>query len=337
MENSSLGVTMETVARDAGVSRATVSRVLSGSTPVDETTRNKVLVSCRRLGYVRNEAATQLARRSSSLIGLLLRDARNPMYATLHELLLQAAWKRGLFVTTMSTGQLSEKKGEAIQLSRLMSLRPAGLFVASGVILAKDIIPYTSQVPTIILPRPESHPNLNVVGYDEVAHGRMLAQTVIAAGHKRVAVNVSPKFVSVAENTRTTTMVDTLIDGGVEVTRIRGKSLIKNHEAVFQRIYTGLKHKRFTAVMFPNDLKALEFMIRAQGAGLKVPGDIGVTGCDGLGLSVQISGLTTLKVPVEEVCLSAVNHMERMVEDGKRYREPIRELHEGTLVPGRTV
>lgn len=341
MARSSLRITMETVARDARVSRATVSRVLSGETPVDAKTRDRVLASCRKLGYVRNEAATQLARRSSALIGLLLRDARNPMYATLNESLLQSTSERGLFITTMSTGQTSQQRREEIQLSRLVSLRPAGLFVASGLIAAQDILHYAHQVPTIVLPRYEPRLDLNVVGYDEAQHGIMLAQTVIAAGHKRVAVAVTPKFVSPAEHIRTTTIVKVLSEAGIAVTRIRGAKLFYDHDAMFERVQDGISANRFTAIMFANDIRALEFMVRAQGTGYRIPGDIAVTGCDGLGLAVAVSGLTTVRVPVEKVCERAVAHMDRLIKSSRNtaasVTSPIRELYAGQIVNGRTL
>src|SRR5699024_3709160 len=76
--------TMDDVAVRAGVSRATVSRVLAGRVRVNQTTRTRVLEAINALGYVPNLVAQALATKSSPLVGLLLRNPRKPVYGLLH-------------------------------------------------------------------------------------------------------------------------------------------------------------------------------------------------------------------------------------------------------------
>lgn len=335
METTSLRVTMETVAREAKVSRATVSRVLSGSAAADEETRKRVLAACKSLGYVRNEIATQLARRSSDVVGFLVRDTINPAYAHLHDELLRSAFYRGMFVATMSAGTLTLDHGEVKRVHRLMSLRPAGLFIATGIISSSEIIPFASQVPTVILPRPEVDPRLNTVGYDEVANATMIAEAVIASGHRSAAVVCPPKELSLTENLRAKVAIGCLDDAGVRVTRLRGIKLTSNLGATFGRIVQGIQAKRYSVVVFPNDTRAIDFLIRARSAGVKVPDDIGVTGLDGVGMATELAQLTTVRVPVERVCGKAAELMKSLIEEPGK--DPKHYLYPGYLIQGSTV
>lgn len=334
--NSSLSVTMETVARDAGVSRATVSRVLSGSANVLEPVRQRVLASCRRLGYVRNEAATQLARRSSNTIGLLLRDAINPSYAYLHDELLRQTFALDMIVTTMSTGTMDLPREEANHIDRLLALRPLGLFISTGVITTKQILPYLNQIPIIITPRPDPCPEFNVIGYDEVDNATKLVSYVTRSGHKKIGIVTTPKKLSYTENLRTTKIAQLLEEHGIKPVRVRGP-MISNTVELTDYVEEALKDKRFSALMFPNDYRALEFIIEAQKRGIKVPDDVGVTGMDGLGIGTEVVGLTTIRVPVEKVAERAAKVMHALVTESGAGDSPVRELYEGKIVHGRTL
>lgn len=102
---------MKMVAEEAGVSRSTVSRVLAHPDLVDPGTASKVEAVVKRLGYVRNQMATQLAARASDTIGLLLPDTVNPAYSMLYAHLLEAGHTHGLYLSTMSAGKLHLNRG----------------------------------------------------------------------------------------------------------------------------------------------------------------------------------------------------------------------------------
>lgn len=339
MAAQQLNVTMQTVAREAGVSRATVSRVMSESANVDDAARKKVLAAVRKLGYVRNAAAAQLARRSSNLVGLLLRDAVNPAYALLQDHLLRQAHTYGLFMVTASTGQLDSAIYPAEEvniLNRLLELRPSGLIIASGVIAAEEILPFATQIPTIVVPRPEPNETLHVVGYDEVANSTRIATEVARAGHRRVAVTLVPEACSRTENLRARTMVETLKAAGVSVTRLRGAKLLDDPAATFARIMSGVDQGRYSAVMFCNDVRALRFIAEARRHDVAIPERVSVTGIDGTGLAGQVAELTTIRSPLEQVAAETMATMTRLIEaDGQT--EPVKQLFPGTLVAGRTL
>ncbi|MET3720612.1 MULTISPECIES: substrate-binding domain-containing protein [unclassified Arthrobacter] len=91
-----------------------------------------------------------------------------------------------------------------------------------------------------------------------------------------------------------------------------------------------------TAAMFPNDNRAMIFLRAARAAGLDVPGDVSVTGCDGIIQGLDLIGLATLRIPVEQVAARGVEVLERLMNDpgGTEVRH---KKFTGQFVPGATL
>ncbi|WP_172191371.1 LacI family DNA-binding transcriptional regulator [Actinomyces faecalis] len=338
MSFNQLSVTMAAVAQDAGVSRATASRVLNGDTRVDPTAARRVRQSAARMGYVRNAAAAQLARRRSGLIGLLLRDATIPSYAYLQQALITCAHERGLFLVTVSTGIAEEIEGQDVtetdQLLRFLELRPAGIIVASGMIPAKNVAAIAAQVPTVVVPRPESDENLYNVAYDERANARMIVDLVIQRGHRRVGVVFNTPERSRTEFARATAMESALQARGIDVLPIHGAALIHDPDALAHRIAADVRGGAYTCVMFANDVRGVRFVVQARKIGLDVPGEVSVTGMDGLGIDVELADLATVRNPIEETALTAIEVLEDLIAGREVAR---RHYCVGTLRDGRTL
>lgn len=330
-----LGVTMDLVARTAGVSRATVSRVLSGSEIVAATTRDKVLKVVAQLGYVPNTAAKQLASSRSDVVGLLLRDPRNPAYGLLHSELQNQTEMAGLQLVAVIPSKEAGPASESAGLRRLLGLRVGGLFVASGVIDAKLLVPFLPVVPLVSVGRPEYHKDIYSVAYDELENGRLLADAVLEKGHRRVAVAAVAKHVSFGENLRSTSMIARL--------RERGATVIAVDETVFGdatqsngTIIELVRSHQVSAALFPSDRRMLRFAEVASAAGIRIPDDVSVVGCDGVFPGVGHMGLATLRIPVETVARRAVEVMSQMLR-APGETPPRHELHPGVFLPGRSL
>ncbi len=328
-------VRMEDVARAANVSRATVSRVLVGTPPVAEATREKVFRAVRELGYVPNAMAQGLSKRSSDLVGLLVRDPRNPAYGLLHSLVQVAVSSHGLELITAVPHWKEGAEDELAALRRMLGLRVGGLLVSTGVIRATDLEPFLDSVPVVSVGRVEDHPRIHGVSYNEDVHGAMLADKVASAGHRSVAVLIPAAWVSTAENRRGLSMAVHLEGRGLDVHRVETNAF-GQPEAGIARILDLARDGRATAAMFPSDNKALIFLRAAHGAGLAVPGDISVTGCDGIIQGLDLVGLATLRIPVEQVAARGIEVLERLMSDpgGTEVRH---EKFTGEFVPGATL
>ncbi|MHA7291548.1 LacI family DNA-binding transcriptional regulator [Arthrobacter sp. MDT3-24] len=330
-----LKIRMEDVARAANVSRATVSRVLVGNPPVAAATRDKVFRAVRELGYVPNAMAQGLSKRSSDLVGLLLRDPRNPAYGRLHSLVQEAVSGHGLELITAVPHWKEGAEDELAALRRMLGLRVGGLLVSTGVIKAADLEPFLDSVPVVSVGRVEDHPRIHGVSYNEDVHGAMLADKVASAGHRSVAVLIPTVSVSTAENRRGRSMAVHLEGRGLTVHRVETDAF-GQPEAGIARILDLVRDGGATAAMFPNDNRAMIFLRAARTAGLDVPGDVSVTGCDGIIPGLDLIGLATLRIPVEQVAARGVDVLESLMSN-RGGTEVRHEKFTGEFVPGATL
>lgn len=332
---SPLGVRMDDVAQLAQVSRATVSRVLMGHSSVSPKTQEKVNRALRELGYVPNMIASGLAAKGSDLVGLLLRDPRNPAYGLLHSEIQNEASRAGLQLITVVPTATQGADDELTGLRRLLGLRVGGLMVSTGVIKAHDLEPFLDSVPVVSVGRMEEHPGIYGVSYDEDTNGAILADRVAAAGHRSVAVVVPAFSLSTAENRRGLSMAAHLRGRGIEVHQLETDlfgSSVDGCEDIVRLAGEG----RITAAMFPSDTRAISFMPFAKAAGLRIPEDLSITGCDGILMGADQIGIATLRIPVHDVAVRGTAVMAELIKN----RSSATIEHErfaGVFVPGRSL
>lgn len=324
-----LVVTMADVAREAEVSRATVSRVLSGSVDVARERRDRVLAAINELGYVPSSGAQQLAAGRTRSVGLLIRDSRNPTYGLLHAEVQKWAEEAGLEIITAMPTYYRGALQEMDALRRLLGMRVGGLLVATGVVRTADIKQFTSVLPVVSVGRPETDPAVYGVSYDEVGNATQLAHTVHEHGHRRVAV-VSPSTEnSLAENVRGNTSAAVLRELGCEVAKVDTKLFAvpgEGNAAVVDLVRAGT----VSAVIFSNDLRMLDFVTHARRIGIRVPRDVSVIGCDGVLHGLPYMELASLRVPVETVARRSIDVMARLI-DAPDGMEILHETYGGEL------
>ncbi|MEV7632955.1 LacI family DNA-binding transcriptional regulator [Microbacterium sp. NPDC089318] len=326
-----LRVTVSDVAAAAGVSRATATRALKGEGRFAPETQQRILEVAERLGYVRNTAAAELAAGRTGTVGLMLRDASNPVYGLLFSRLEDEAHRRGLDLVTVTIGADERGAKQVGALHRLLGMRVAGLIVATGGVSTDQLEPFADQVPILRAGRIEPEGRIHSVHYDEAEHGRLLASHVLALGHRRVAVLTGSAEASYPEHLRAVAMDDALSRAGAEVTLIAAGAAPTDGVAAAMAAVDG----GVTAVMCASDSRQLAFMRAARARALEVPAQVSVTGCDGILPGADLLGLTTVRVPVEEVAAAAIETMQRLLtaddETGTVHRG-----FAGPLVPGST-
>lgn len=331
-----LRLTESDLARHLGISRATVSRALYGSGRVSDATRKRVIDAADELGFVPNMMASELAAGRSDVIGLLLRDSTNPAYGRLFDSLQSAAHVRGMELVSVTATHDGDGQSQVSGLRRLLGMRVAGLIIATGDVSSERLLPFRDEVPMIRAGRPEPHPSINAVSYDERLHGRMLADHVYSLGHRGVAVITPPETISHPEWTRATAMAERLTELGATVLVVSAVAQADGADAALDEVSAG----RATAIMCPTDLRQLEVLRAAAARGIRCPDDVSVTGCDGLLHGSDLLGLTTVRLPVEALAARTIERMAALLVD--REPEPGREpgvVHDvlvGALVPGRS-
>lgn len=324
-------VRLEDVAAEAGVSRTSASRVMLDQGKVSQETRRRVWAAADRLGYVTNVMASELASGGSATIGLLLRDAANPAYGLLFTELQKAAHDDGLTLVTMTISADDRGRAQVASLHRLMGMRVAGLIVATGGVTSEQLEPFRTRIPIMRSGRPETTDLIHAVSYDEEDAARRLAEHVAGLGHCDVAVLVTREEDSYPEFVRGSTMAAGLAARGVRVSRIDVGGRSEEVEAAVALAKAG----QVTAVMCPSDLRQLNVLRALTAWGLRVPQDVSVTGCDGILPGADLMGLTTLRIPVEEVARRTIARMAALLR-ADRPAGIVNERLPGELVPGST-
>ncbi|MFC8667519.1 LacI family DNA-binding transcriptional regulator [Streptomyces sp. NPDC057199] len=324
------------IAREAGVSKSVVSRALLAQGGVNKETRRRVAEVAERLGYVKNAMAQGLVAQRTHTIGVLVRNVTNPFYGHLQAALEERAAQRGYrVVATTGTGAF-ELTQERKALQTLLSLRVEGLVVCSGLLSAADITPFVQHVPTVVAGRPERDPALGSVYCDEQDGAAQLVSHLTGLGHRRVGVLRVPRRLSITQYERGTAMERELREAGAEPVVVE---LDERPDSVARAIGTLTAARdgaeAVTAAMCPSDHAVLRAVEALQALGLSAPGNMSLTGFDGVApLSTPLLGLTTLRQPVPEIGRRAID----LVLDQPDAR-PDDAPHlglQGTLVIGRT-
>lgn len=316
--------TLKDVAEHAGVSTATVSRVLNAQGKVNRETEARVVEAVAALGYVPHAAARALASRRSRTIGAVTAALDNPIFArgiqALEHRLEQSGY--GLLVASSDYAPARELKQVRTMIERgidaIMLQGDAHLPEVYALLQRKGI----AYVNTWVHDAAAAHP---CCGFDNAQAARNLADYLLDLGHREIAM--------VAGITAGNDRALNRIRGVRAALEARGLDLPSSR--VVERPYSlsdgrdGLRAllaapgPRPTAVIGGNDLLAIGVMLEAQQSGMKVPGDLSVAGFDDIELSANIApALTTIHVPVEEICTLAGDYLVARVE-GRPARDHI--------------
>lgn len=301
-------VTLAEVAKEAGVSLATASRVLNGSTrQVSEELRERVLGTARRLGYLPNASAQALARNSSVLVGLVVHDIADPYFSSIAAGVTRVAEDAGLVVVLGTTGRDPRREVELV--NTLRAHRARALVVAgsrttdrsASRLLAEEITAFTAQGGRVACVSQAKLGTDTVVPANR-SGARALARRLAALGHRRFAVLAGPPDLLVARD-RLAGFKAGLADEGLDLPDgcviSSGFTRDGGHAAVADLIAarTGA-----TCVFAVNDVMALGAMAGLREHGLRVPEDISVAGFDDIPtLRDLVPALSTVRLPLEEM------------------------------------
>jgi len=178
-------VSIKDVAQAAGVSTATVSRVLANKSRIKDETRKRVLEAIEQLNYRPNLIARSLRAQKSAKIGLVVSDIRNPFFTAISREVEDAAYERGYSVLMCNTDENPEK--EELYLNILHDENVAGIIFSPTQQFSAGLKSHSSNIPFVIIDRSVESKDMDMVLLDNVAAAHELTTHLIENGYRKFA------------------------------------------------------------------------------------------------------------------------------------------------------
>jgi DNA-binding LacI/PurR family transcriptional regulator len=315
--------TIYDVAKTAGVSIATVSRVLNEPQKVNEDTRSKVLSAIDRLGYIPKAEARARALKETRRIGILTSFFTAPSYVQRLRGITSALYETNYESVIYSVNSLHRLQSYLETLPLTGNLD--GLIVLSLRVedhFAKRIV--DRGLETVLIEYPNRY--LNSVEIDDTSGGKMVAEYFLKKGHQRFGflgdTNV-PEYSIYPINNRLEGYKRTLLDAGAELPDSNIFLVSYDLEAARQKAHEIFSMpKPPTAIFAATDLQAMGVLRAARERGLRVPKDVAIIGFDDLDMADYI-GLTTVSQHLDESGRIAVELLLSRMTDPSR---PVRHV-----------
>ncbi len=303
------------VASSAGVSVATVSRVLNGTGPVSGDARRRVLEAVESLGYVPHGGARSLSTRRSMNVGVLLPDVHGAFFSEVVRGIDLAARAAGYHV--LVSGSHSDLEETSAVLQALHG-RIDGLILLTAGIDAdwlRRTLP--RRVPAVLLNNSGEDHDHDTIRIDNRLGARMAADHLLDLGHRRIAMICGPSGnTDAAERLRgfrealaardlPTAPIELPGDFGEESGFRAGERLADQAPSP-------------TAVFAANDAMAIGCLAALRGRGLRVPEDVSLVGFDDVPIARYLTpALTTVQVPIAEIGGRALERLVELIQSGR--------------------
>lgn len=282
------------VAERAGVSIATVSRVMSGSASVNKDMAERVRAAAAELGYRANWAAKGLASGMHHSLGVVMPDLTNPYFSyVLQAISVGAADREFRLVVADSRG----KSADELDVCENLSASVDGLVLLSPRMPLDDLRSLAKQpVPVVLVNRVELGVDIPMVAVDNFSPTLQLCHHVVGLGHRK-AVYLAGSMESWQSRERWR---------GVQQAKILGleSELVPTDgtlESGYAAVDAALRHEPTVLIAF-NDLVAVGAMAALRAKGIRIPEDVSVTGFDDITLATYTEPqLTTAKSPYEDL------------------------------------
>jgi LacI family transcriptional regulator len=296
----SLKFTIKDVAKNAGVSTATVSRVLAGSDLVSESLRIRVLESVENLGYIPSQIGRSLRRKTTNIIGLVVTDIQNPFFTSILRGVQDVLQDHNLVVLTANSDENPNQ--ELLHLQILLSQGVRGLiFVPSQsdyhgleylfdgmAVVAIDRIPMNLPVDSVIV--------------DNIAGAKMATQHLIGLGHRRIGFISGISKVTTGQD-RLKGYLKAIQEAGFP----RNDDLIKEGGFLQRGGFEAMQKLLDmqvppTAVVSSNNLMTLGALQAIHERCIKIPDDIAIIGFDDMTWAPSLQPpLTVVAQPTYEI------------------------------------
>ena len=308
--------TIREVAQLAGVSPATVSRVMNGTAKVDEEKRKRVEDAIRETGFKPNKLARALFKNSSGLIDLIVPNIDNPFFNEIAKAIEEEAYNKGLHIVLCSSGNNTQKEADNIQM--LEQMKADGIILITNGNHTGRMIEKCS-LPVIVVDR-------HITDCGEIAHieadhyqgGKLAAEFLVKCGCRSIVCLRGPQEFT-SGRLRYQGYCDVCRENGIPERYVDTKY---SFESGIKAAYEMLERFPETdGIVAANDMVAISSYKVLRSKGIRVPEDIQIVGFDDIRFSSLVSpAVTTIHQPITEMGKRAVEIIFRYAE-GSEYSE----------------
>jgi LacI family transcriptional regulator len=323
-------VSLTNVAKVAGVSIATASRILTGvDYPVTDKTRQKVLKAAEDLGYRPNLIARSLRLEQTFTIGIIVENILSPFIPPIIRGIQERLRQHDYVSITLDSNWDPIVETEAIE--RLGMRQIDGIIFVESFLRSSDEVSSLIDKPHLFVHRLFNSLGNNSVVPDDRYGARIAIKHLVELGHRRIAFINGPEGWDAATN-RLAGYQEELAAWGITF----DPALVKQGDWQVQSGYSAAQQllaarEQPTAVFAANDLMALGVIYGTQEAGLKVPGDIAIVGYDDRDFAGFVQpALTTVQMPCEKMGHVAAEALLSLIRGEVKVIEPT--LVQGNLV-----
>lgn len=306
---------MRQVAERAGVSPATVSRVLNGAPPVRDIYRSRVLAAVAELDYRPNRLARNLRRQKVDMIGVVVSDIENPHFSEAVRAVEDAAYRRGYRLLLCNTDETPAKQRTYLQM--LAEERVLGVIVSPSDPDGAEVSELLDLgIPVVAFDRTVTDDRADAVVADNVGGVRTATEHLLAAGHRRVGFIAGLSEVETGAE-RLEGYTAAMDAAGLELIVAPGRFRIETgREATLALLARGT---RPTALVACNNLCAIGALRALRETGLAVPRDVALVAVDDPFWAELVDPpLTTVAQPVRAMADEAMSLLLERIEGHRR-------------------
>ncbi|EOX1813627.1 LacI family DNA-binding transcriptional regulator [Vibrio cholerae] len=323
--------TINDVCKLAGVSKATVSRVLNDTGQVKAQTREAVLAAMQQLGYQPNSLAQALATNTTNSIGLVLPHFESSYFGSILFEAEQGAQKAGKKLLVVNSK--NSEQGEKEAVATLAAQRCDAILLYSRHLSEVQLLELQQQYPSplVILNRRLHHPQLHSFGLDQTQISQLAMQHLLNLGHRQIACITSP-LVSETGKIRYQVYQQALHEQGIELNSslvIEGdNTLLGGYQAMQQLLQQGIS---MSAVFACNDDMALGAMRAMHEHGINVSKQVSLIGIDNEpAAAFAIPSLSSVSLPIGELTQQAMSLAVEIAN--KKTQDAQHRLYQGSLI-----
>ncbi len=315
MTDRSAPATIRDVALRAGVSTATVSRVLAGIGRPKPKTAAAVMSAVEDLGYRPSGVARSLRMRRTNTFGLIVTDIQNPFFPELVQAADDVARARGYSILLGSAAYDEHRAMHYLDL--MVDRRVDGMIIASSQ-LSDESWKWllTSPVPVVVVNAEPVGLPVTVITSDNAGGSQLAVEHLIGLGHRRIGYIGGPEAYTAA-TPRVEGFRQACAGAGLDPDQtpvVRGDGQVESGERAAIELLAS--PAEVTAIFCYNDMTAIGVLRGLRAAGRRVPGDISVVGCDDIAAaSWVVPALTTVAQQKADMGRLAVERLIATLDD----------------------